>query len=195
MHDQRPVDRRLIGQSTLSEPAIYEGQGTGVKLSPSNRLKRSRRLLLAGAGGVGFQRRDALGRGAAALGGTAAMGGGAIRHGAAGGSGGFRGHFRFRSQHGLDRGVRALELHGEFCDFGGDVAKLAMQLEGPNSPIEAMLAAEPEMPAKAARPASGTVANGATAHGSGPPEGGGTPAERIPALKSHASRARQQQPT
>ena len=51
-----------------------------------------------------------------------------------------------------------------------------------------MLAAEPEMPAKATRPA-----NGATA--SVPAEGGGTLAERIKALQYHASRARQQQPT
>jgi hypothetical protein len=35
-NDQSPVNRRLIEQSTLSEPAIYEGQGTGVKLSASN---------------------------------------------------------------------------------------------------------------------------------------------------------------
>jgi hypothetical protein len=65
------------------------------------------------------------------------------------------------------------------------VAKLAMQLEGPNSPIEAMLAAEPVMPAKMARPSNGAAANG------GIPEGGGTLAERIRALQSHASRARQ----
>src|SRR5467141_1018367 len=70
-------------------------------------------------------------------------------------------------------------LRERINDIAAEVAKLAMQLEGPNSPIEAMLAAEPEMPAKAARPASGTVANGATANGSVPPEGGGTLAERI----------------
>ena len=86
-------------------------------------------------------------------------------------------------------------LRERINDIAAEVAKLAMQLEGPNSPIEAMLAAEPEMPAKAARPASGTVANGATANGSVPPEGGGTLAERIRALQYHASRARQQQPT
>src|SRR6266852_8790390 len=86
-------------------------------------------------------------------------------------------------------------LRERINDIAAEVAKLAMQLEGPNSPIEAMLAAEPEMPAKAARPASGTVANGATANGSGPPDGGGTLAERIRALQYHASRARQQQPT
>jgi hypothetical protein len=61
-----------------------------------------------------------------------------------------------------------------------------MQLEGPNSPIEAMLAAEPVIPAKTAKPANGAAAAGAV------PEGGGTLAERIRALQSHASRARQQ---
>src|SRR5712672_1955869 len=79
-------------------------------------------------------------------------------------------------------------LRERINDIAAEVAKLAIQLEGPNSPIEAMLAALPEMPAKATRPA-----NGATA--SVPAEGGGTLAERIKALQYHASRARQQQPT
>ena len=86
-------------------------------------------------------------------------------------------------------------LRERINDIAAEVAKLAMQLEGPNSPIEAMLAAEPEMPAKGPRPAGGTAANGATANGSVPPEGGGTLAERIRALQYHASRARPQQPT
>ncbi len=77
-------------------------------------------------------------------------------------------------------------LRERINDIAAEVAKLAMQLEGPNSPIEAMLAAEPVIPAKAARPA-----NGATANGGVPVEGGGTLAERIRALQSHASRARQ----
>src|SRR3982075_2985284 len=76
-------------------------------------------------------------------------------------------------------------LRERINDIAAEVAKLAMQLEGPNSPIEAMLAAEPVIPAKTAKPA-----NGAAAHG-GAPEGGGTLAERIRALQSHASRARQ----
>jgi len=80
-------------------------------------------------------------------------------------------------------------LRERINDIAAEVAKLAMQLEGPNSPIEAMLAAEPATPAK--RPATGTTANGAVANG-GLPEGGGTLAERIRALQSHASRARQQ---
>jgi chromosome segregation ATPase len=74
-------------------------------------------------------------------------------------------------------------LRERINDIAAEVAKLAMQLEGPNSPIEAMLAAEP---AKTARPANGAVASGAV------PEGSGTLAERIRALQSHASRARQQ---
>ena len=73
-------------------------------------------------------------------------------------------------------------LRERINDIAAEVAKLAMQLEGPNSPIEAMLA-EP-----AAKTANGTAANGAAANGV--PEGG-TLAERIRALQSHASRARQ----
>jgi hypothetical protein len=75
-------------------------------------------------------------------------------------------------------------LRERINDIAAEVAKLAIQLEGPNSAIEAMLAAEPAAP-KVPAPANDTVA--ATA-----PEGGGTLAERIRALQSHASRARQQ---
>jgi chromosome segregation ATPase len=75
-------------------------------------------------------------------------------------------------------------LRERINDIAAEVAKLAIQLEGPNSPIEALLAAEP------AKQANGAV-NGVAPHGS-PPEGGGTLAERIRALQSHASRARQQ---
>src|ERR1700742_5005285 len=72
-------------------------------------------------------------------------------------------------------------LRERINDIAAEVAKLAMQLEGPNSPIEALLAAEPAKPV-----------NGA-AHGStgSTGEGGGTLAERIRALQAHASRARQ----
>src|ERR1700755_2259985 len=80
-------------------------------------------------------------------------------------------------------------LRERINDIAAEVAKLAMQLEGPNSAIEAMLAAEPVIPAKPAKPANG-AANGAAPSG-GKPEGGGTLAERIRALQSHASRARQ----
>ncbi len=38
MCDQRPVNRRRIEQYRLSEPAIYEVRGTGVKLIGSNRM-------------------------------------------------------------------------------------------------------------------------------------------------------------
>ncbi len=80
-------------------------------------------------------------------------------------------------------------LRERINDIAAEVAKLAMQLEGPNSPIEAMLATAE--PAAAAKPANGAVANGTAA---AVPEGGGTLAERIRALQFHASRARQQQP-
>ena len=75
-------------------------------------------------------------------------------------------------------------LRERINDIAAEVAKLAMQLEGPNSPIEAMLASEP---AAAARPTNGAAAATAPRQ-----EGGGTLAERIRALQSHASRARQQ---
>jgi chromosome segregation ATPase len=82
-------------------------------------------------------------------------------------------------------------LRERINDIAAEVAKLAMQLEGPNSPIEALLAAEAGQPPKqAARPANGVATNGAAA--SPLPEGGGTLAERIRALQAHASRARQQ---
>jgi chromosome segregation ATPase len=83
-------------------------------------------------------------------------------------------------------------LRERINDIAAEVAKLAMQLEGPNSAIEAMLSAEPVIPAKGVNPANGTAANG-SATGANVPEGGGTLAERIRALQSHASRARQQQ--
>lgn len=78
-------------------------------------------------------------------------------------------------------------LRERINDIAAEVAKLAMQLEGPNSAIEAMLAAEPAAPPmNAPRPAND--ANAAAPA----PEGGGTLAERIRALQAHASRARQQ---
>ena len=82
-------------------------------------------------------------------------------------------------------------LRERINDIAAEVAKLAMTLEGPNSPIEAMLAAEPAPSAKPAKAANGAAAHGAAANGS-LPEGGGTLADRIRALQSHASRARQQ---
>jgi chromosome segregation ATPase len=75
-------------------------------------------------------------------------------------------------------------LRERINDIAAEVAKLAIQLEGPNSPIEALLAAEPAKPANDV--AAGAAANGAAA------ETGGTLAERIRALQTHASRARTQ---
>ncbi|MDB5501390.1 MAG: hypothetical protein JWR89_1292 [Tardiphaga sp.] len=71
-------------------------------------------------------------------------------------------------------------LRERINDIAAEVAKLAMTLEGPNSAIEAILAAEPA-PAAPPRPANG---NGVVASG--------TLADRIRALQSHASRAQQQ---
>jgi chromosome segregation ATPase len=82
-------------------------------------------------------------------------------------------------------------LRERINDIAAEVAKLAIQLEGPNSAIEAMLSAEPTIPAKPAPKAGNGAANGTPA-GGGLPEGGGTLADRIRALQSHASRARQQ---
>jgi chromosome segregation ATPase len=81
-------------------------------------------------------------------------------------------------------------LRERINDIAAEVANLAIQLEGPNSTIEAMLAAEPTISAKTLPKAANGAANGAPAGGS-LPEGGGTLAERIRALQSHASRARQ----
>jgi predicted nuclease with TOPRIM domain len=75
-------------------------------------------------------------------------------------------------------------LRERINDIAAEVAKLAMQLEGPNSPIEAILSETPS--AKPVRPVNGAAAQ------SGAIEGG-TLAERIRALQAHASRARQQE--
>jgi chromosome segregation ATPase len=69
-------------------------------------------------------------------------------------------------------------LRERINDIAAEVAKMAMTLEGPNSPIEAILAAEP--PATQPQPANdaGFAPNS-------------TLADRIRALQSHASRAHQ----
>jgi chromosome segregation ATPase len=94
-------------------------------------------------------------------------------------------HQQTESSWATERMENAL-LRERINDIAAEVAKLAIQLEGPNSAIEAMLAAEPAAAKTPAKPANDTVATG------GIPEGGGTLAERIRALQSHASRARQQ---
>jgi chromosome segregation ATPase len=81
-------------------------------------------------------------------------------------------------------------LRERINDIAAEVAKLAMTLEGPNSAIDAMLAAEPVAPPIALKPANDTPANDTAADNVVPM--GGTLAERIRALQSHASRARQQ---
>jgi hypothetical protein len=82
-------------------------------------------------------------------------------------------------------------LRERINDIAAEVAKLAMQLEGPNSAIDAILAAEPVAPPIALKPANDRPAKDAAADNVVVPMGG-TLADRIRALQSHASRARQQ---
>jgi chromosome segregation ATPase len=82
-------------------------------------------------------------------------------------------------------------LRERINDIAAEVAKLAMQLEGPNSTIDAILAAEPMAPPIALKPANDRPGNGAAADNVVVPIGG-TLADRIRALQSHASKARQQ---
>jgi len=89
-------------------------------------------------------------------------------------------------------------LRERINDIAAEVAKLAVTLEGPDSPIEAILASEEQKPAisaivKAATTTNGAVSNGAASNGAAPSgtEARGTLAERIRALQAHASRARQ----
>ncbi len=82
-------------------------------------------------------------------------------------------------------------LRERINDIAAEVAKLAMQLEGPNSPIDAILSAEPAG-AKPARTANGAASPAHDISASAGSPQGGTLAERIRALQAHASRARQQ---
>ncbi|HYW62457.1 MAG TPA: hypothetical protein VE865_04570 [Bradyrhizobium sp.] len=81
-------------------------------------------------------------------------------------------------------------LRERINDIAAEVARLAMQLEGPNSTIDAILAAEPVAQPKPPKPAS-DARNGETENNVVVPIGG-TLADRIRALQSHASRARPQ---
>ena len=86
-------------------------------------------------------------------------------------------------------------LRERINDIAAEVAKLALTLEGPDSPIEAILVSDEQKPAistivktttvNGAAAANGVAANGAST------EARGTLAERIRALQAHASRARQ----
>src|SRR5689334_9099353 len=78
-------------------------------------------------------------------------------------------------------------LRERINDIAAEVAKLAMQLEGPHSAIDAILGSE-QAPARAGNGTAG--GNGVTS--ADEPQAGGTLAERIRALQAHASRARQQ---
>lgn len=91
-------------------------------------------------------------------------------------------------------------LRERINDIAAEVAKLALTLEGPDSPIEAILVSEEKKPAISAivkgagsglaTGTNGTAANGVAANGA-PDEARGTLAERIRALQAHASRASQ----
>jgi chromosome segregation ATPase len=85
-------------------------------------------------------------------------------------------------------------LRERINDIAAEVAKLAVTLEGPDSPIEAILASEEQKPAISAivkaTTTNGAAPNGAAANGAAT-EARGTLAERIRALQAHASRARQ----
>ncbi len=85
-------------------------------------------------------------------------------------------------------------LRERINDIAAEVAKLAVTLEGPDSPIEAILASEEQKPAISAivkaTTANGTAPNRAASNGAAT-EARGTLAERIRALQAHASRARQ----
>jgi chromosome segregation ATPase len=85
-------------------------------------------------------------------------------------------------------------LRERINDIAAEVAKLAVTLEGPDSPIEAILASEEQKPAISSI-VKGTAANGAAVNGGAASgtatEARGTLAERIRALQSHASRTRQ----
>lgn len=80
-------------------------------------------------------------------------------------------------------------LRERINDIAAEVAKLAVTLEGPDSPIEAILASEAQKPAISAI-VKGAAPNGAVANGTAS-EARGTLAERIRALQANASRARQ----
>jgi chromosome segregation ATPase len=102
-------------------------------------------------------------------------------------------HQQAESSWSTERMENAL-LRERINDIAAEVAKLAVTLEGPDSPIEAILASEERRPAISAI-VKATTANGAT-HGATPNNGAatearGTLAERIRALQAHASRARQ----
>ncbi|WP_024576184.1 MULTISPECIES: hypothetical protein [unclassified Afipia] len=83
-------------------------------------------------------------------------------------------------------------LRERINDIAAEVAKLAVTLEGPDSPIEAILASEEQKPAISTI-VKATTTNGAAPNGAAPAatEPRGTLAERIRALQAHASRARQ----
>jgi len=82
-------------------------------------------------------------------------------------------------------------LRERINDIAAEVARLAMQLEGPHSAIDAILGSEQPVAKPVAKAANGAATGNGVAS-AGEPQAGGTLAERIRALQAHASRARQQ---
>ncbi len=80
-------------------------------------------------------------------------------------------------------------LRERINDVAAEVARLTATLEGPSSPIEAMLAAATSATGKTAGTAPGNGANAEANAATDPPEGKATLADRIRALQSTASRA------
>ncbi|MCD0419061.1 hypothetical protein [Rhodopseudomonas sp. BR0M22] len=79
-------------------------------------------------------------------------------------------------------------LRERINDIAAEVAKLAITLEGPDSPIQAMLTAQPAKSAKGGKAANGSKGTGAAV---APVVAGSTLADRIRALQSQSSRPRQ----
>jgi hypothetical protein len=71
-------------------------------------------------------------------------------------------------------------LRERINDIAAEVANLAMTLEGPGSPIKAILAADDAAPTKAAKAVNGIASNGAVSSA-------GSLADRIRALQSQVS--------
>src|ERR1700674_2030886 len=79
-------------------------------------------------------------------------------------------------------------LRERINDVAAEVARLTSALEGPQSPIEAILSADAGRPAVAP---NGTNGTGAPSIAPGVPESKGTLADRIRALQARASRVPQ----
>lgn len=85
-------------------------------------------------------------------------------------------------------------LRERINDVAAEVARLASALEGPNSPIDAILAAETVRDRAPAAVVGNGEVNVASASGNGNGNGSGNLADRIRALQTHASRIVEDKP-